>query len=305
MQKEVEERTLHRMAKVHNFLENWQGSQNLRATQKESRVLDKQMTAVGYILVTEEIVKAFWSLIQHHGAAAFKLLRRSPLLPALCAKNLPGGWTQIINVRLIWGINHHPVESDEENVPESISDTESWPHWNGDLDNPNVSADECVADNESDIEHNTAIEDPECAEQQDVSAAPTVPGLVRPPWKSKRQAGRVLVTVNAIETRRNSGVKKKKDRMRQWYISFFMWLEREFRLEIWYGRMVRSSLRILVDKEMYSRRIESFGEKHHFLSCESEQCMNIIPLSFAAEPSLHRTERQPIRLNHDENNYRQ
>jgi len=33
---EVEERTLPRMAKVHNFLEMWQGSQNLCATQKES-----------------------------------------------------------------------------------------------------------------------------------------------------------------------------------------------------------------------------------------------------------------------------
>jgi len=32
--KEAEERELHRMAKAHNFLEIWQGSQNLRATQK-------------------------------------------------------------------------------------------------------------------------------------------------------------------------------------------------------------------------------------------------------------------------------
>jgi hypothetical protein len=36
MKKEVEERTLHRMAKIHDFLEMWQGSQNLRVTQKES-----------------------------------------------------------------------------------------------------------------------------------------------------------------------------------------------------------------------------------------------------------------------------
>jgi len=35
MKKEAEERKLHRMAKVHDFLEMWQGSQNLRATQKE------------------------------------------------------------------------------------------------------------------------------------------------------------------------------------------------------------------------------------------------------------------------------
>jgi len=37
MKQEMEERTLHRMAKVHDFLEMWQGSQNLSAIQKESR----------------------------------------------------------------------------------------------------------------------------------------------------------------------------------------------------------------------------------------------------------------------------
>jgi hypothetical protein len=49
MKKEVEEKKLHRIAKVHDFLEMWQGSQNLRATQKESRAQNKQITAVGYI----------------------------------------------------------------------------------------------------------------------------------------------------------------------------------------------------------------------------------------------------------------
>jgi len=41
MKKEAEERKLHRMAKVHDFLEMWQGSQNLRATQRESRAQNK------------------------------------------------------------------------------------------------------------------------------------------------------------------------------------------------------------------------------------------------------------------------
>jgi len=72
MKKEAEERKLNRMAKLHNFLELWQGSQNLRAAQKESRAQNKQMTAVEYISDTEEIVKASWSLFQHDGAAAFK-----------------------------------------------------------------------------------------------------------------------------------------------------------------------------------------------------------------------------------------
>jgi len=78
MKKEAEERKLHRMAKVHDFLEMLQGSQNLRATQKESHAQNKQMTAVEYISDMEEIVKASWSLFQHDRAAAFKLSERSP-----------------------------------------------------------------------------------------------------------------------------------------------------------------------------------------------------------------------------------
>jgi len=206
---EAEERKLHRMAKVHNFLEMWQGSQNLCATQKKSRAQNKQMTAVGYISDTEEIVKSFWSLFQLDGAASFKLSARSPLPPALSAKDLPGGQTQILNVRRIRRINRHPVESDEDSAPESISDTEDWLNWNGDLDNPNDSEEDCAADDDSNLEHNNCIEDPECPEQQDVSAAPNVPGLVRPTRKSKRQAENVLMTVNAAETRRNTGGKKK------------------------------------------------------------------------------------------------
>jgi len=42
-----------------------------------------------------------------------------------------------------------------------------------------------------------------------VSAVPNFPGLIWPTQKSKRQAEKVLMTVNAIETRRNKGVEKK------------------------------------------------------------------------------------------------
>jgi len=61
IKKELEEPKLNRMAKVYDFLEMWQGSQNLHATQRESRVKYKQMTAVRYISDTEEIMKASWS----------------------------------------------------------------------------------------------------------------------------------------------------------------------------------------------------------------------------------------------------
>jgi len=209
MKKEAEERKLHRMAKVHDFLEMWQGSQNLRSTRKESHTQNTPMTAVGYISDMEEIVKASWSLFQHDGVAAFKMSERSPLPPALSAKNLPCGRTQILNVCRIWRINRHPVESDEGSAPESLSDTEDWLNWNGDLHNPNVSEDDCAPEIESDIEHDNNIVDPQCPEQRDVSATPNVPRLIRPTRKSKRQAEKVLVTVNAMETRRTKGVKGK------------------------------------------------------------------------------------------------
>jgi len=160
-------------------------------------------------LDTEQIVKASWSLFPHDGAAAFKLSERSPLPPALSAKVLTGGCTQIFDVRRIWWINCHPVESDEDSATESNSDSKNLLHLNGDCDNPNGSEDDCAADNESDIKHNNGIEDPECPEGQDVSAAPNVPWLIRPTRKSKRHAEMVLVTVNAIERWRNKVVKKK------------------------------------------------------------------------------------------------
>jgi len=180
MKKEVEERKLRRMAKVHDILEMWQDSQNLRATHKEHCAQNKQMTAVGYISDMEEIVKASWSLFQHDGAAAFKLSERSPLPPPLSAKDLPGGRTQILNVRRIRRSIRHPVESDEDSTSQRISNTEDWLNWNGDIDNPNDSKDDFVADFESDIEQYNSVDDPECPEQRDMSAAPNVPGLIRP-----------------------------------------------------------------------------------------------------------------------------
>jgi len=182
---EVEEPKLPRMAKVQDILEMLQGSQNLRATQKESCAQNKQMTAVGYILDTEEIVKASWSLFQHDGAAAFKLSDRSPLPPPLSAQDLPGGRTEILNVRQIRRINGHPVGSDEDSLPQTISDTEDWLNWNVDLGNPNDSDDNCAADVESDIQQYNPIEDSECPEQRVVISAPNVPISIWPTQKSE------------------------------------------------------------------------------------------------------------------------
>jgi len=140
--------------------------------------------------------------------AELKFSERSPLPPALTAKDLPGGRTQIVNDCRIRRINRHLVETNEDSPPECISDNEVWLNWNGDLDNPNNCEDDCAADIESDINQDNSIEDLECPEQRDVSAAPNVPGLIWPTPKSKRQAEKILVTVNAIETRRNKGMTK-------------------------------------------------------------------------------------------------
>jgi hypothetical protein len=163
----------------------------------------------------EEILKASWSLFQHDSAAAFTLSERSPLPLALSAKDDHAGQTQISNVRRIWRINTpHPVESDEDGAPEGISDTDDWLNRNGDVDNANDSEDDWVGDVESDIKQDNSIEDLQCPVQRDMSAAPNGLGLMRPRPRSKRQAEKLLVTVNAIETRRNQVVKKLYYRMR-------------------------------------------------------------------------------------------
>ena len=132
MKKEAEERKLHRMAKVHDFLETWQGSHNLRVTHNESCDQHMQMTAVGYNSLTKEILNASWSHSQHDGAAALKFSERSPLQPPLSAKDHPGGQPKMLNFCRIRKINHHPVESHEDIPPGSISDTEELLYRNGD-----------------------------------------------------------------------------------------------------------------------------------------------------------------------------
>ena len=112
-----------------------------------------------------------------------------------------------MNVCQIRRIKLHPVESDEDTVPESISNTEDSLNWNEDLNNPNDCEDNCMANDESDIKQEYSIEDPQCPEQQDVSAAPNDSRLIYPTQKSKTHTDQQLVTLNAIEMRMNKGVK--------------------------------------------------------------------------------------------------
>jgi hypothetical protein len=55
------------------------------------------------------------------------------------------------------------------------------------MNNPNDSKEDCAADDESDIEQYTSIEDSQYPNQRDVSTAQNVPGLVWAAGKSKRQ----------------------------------------------------------------------------------------------------------------------
>jgi len=197
------------MAKVHDFLEMSQGTHNLCAKQKEFCAQMMQRTAERYILNTENIMKASWSLLQHDSAAALQLSERSPLQPALSPKNHPGGQTQIVNVHQISRINLYPVRSDEDSAPEGTSVTEDSLNWTGDFDNPNDSEDDCAADVEFDLEQDNVFDDPECTEQRDVGAIPNVAGLIWPTRKSKRSPWKVMVIVSATETRRNMGVNRK------------------------------------------------------------------------------------------------
>jgi len=209
MKREAEENKLHWMAKVHNFLEMWQGSQNLRASQKESRTQNNSMTAVGYISDNEGIVKALWSNFQHDGAAALKLSEQSTVPPALFARNLTGGQAEVLTVRWVKRIDRHPAKSDEDSSPENISGTANWLHWNGNLDNPNDSEDDWAADNESEMELDSGSEHSEIPEQQHLSATLNVSGLIWPIQWSKKKVEKTLMTVNIMETRRNKGIKKK------------------------------------------------------------------------------------------------
>jgi len=88
-------------------------------------------------------------------------------------------------------------------------DTDNWHEWNGDCDNSNESKADYKADDVSDIEQDNGIEDPESPEQPDVSARQNVPRLIRPTQRAVKIAEQMLMTVNAMETKRDLGNKLK------------------------------------------------------------------------------------------------
>jgi len=167
------------------------------------------MTAIRYIWDNAEMVKASWWNFQQDGVAAFKLLVKSPLPPALSAQGIPGGPNEVLNVHQIKWINHHRAESDEYSSPEIIADTKIWFNSNGDLDNSNNSKDDAEADNEPDLEWDNRSDNSETLEPRNVSATLNVPRLIQLLRLSKMKAEMDLMNVNIMQTRRNKGIKKK------------------------------------------------------------------------------------------------
>jgi len=126
------------------------------------------MAALQYILAMKDILQASWSYFQHDGVAPCILSERSPLPPALSAKNLAGEQTPVSKLGKFKYINRHPAKRNDDSASDSISNTENWLDWNGELDNPNVSEDDCEGDNEFEIVSDDGINDPECQDQRNM-----------------------------------------------------------------------------------------------------------------------------------------
>lgn len=96
-----------------------------------------------------------------------------------------------------------------DSAHDCICDTANCLYGNGDLDHANDNDDSCKAHNESDLEQDSGIQDRESPEQWDVSAIPIVPGMISPAERLHNLNDMVLITVCAIETRRNKEHKTK------------------------------------------------------------------------------------------------
>jgi hypothetical protein len=72
------------------------------------------------------------------------------------------------------------------------------------------------------VELNNGCEQSETPELWSANAAPNVPRLIRPMLRSKKKVEKPLLMVNIKETRRNKGIKKMQDRIRQCIITKFI-----------------------------------------------------------------------------------
>jgi hypothetical protein len=106
-------------------------------------------------------------------------------------------------------IDCYPAERFEDSAQETMSDTENWLNWNGQMVDSNKSKDYCDADNESDIELGVGIKPLESPEHRFETATANILRLNHPFQRSMNQAVHGLITVSAMETRWNKGNKRK------------------------------------------------------------------------------------------------
>lgn len=212
IKKEAEQKKLHRLAKVHDFLELWRGSQELRVTQKASRAQNAAMTAMGYISDTEETQEKSWSTFAHDGVVAFKSNEKA-LPKSLPLTEIGDGQARVRHFRRIRRIDRHPNDTDGDSGGEGHSDTEDWLNWNGDFDDEDgddendSSADEDLDSALASISRTKVIPDP-----SRVDAALNIPGLIRPVRKSSRIRQLAVMesaTAKVVQTTRGRGGKRK------------------------------------------------------------------------------------------------
>jgi len=209
MKKEAEKRKLHRMAQVHEFLGvvagqpkptcYTEGILRSRKAAGSCRIHFGHGRECQSILVTLSIC---WS-------GCIQIIRKITLASSSVCKGPP--WGRNSNIYSL------PNQKNQSSSSRRWWGSRTWKrfghgnwfNWIGDLDRPTDREDNWVAAGESDLEQDIGIEDPECLDLWDVSATPNVPGLIRPTRKSQRQAENVMVMVNAMETQRKKGLKKK------------------------------------------------------------------------------------------------
>jgi hypothetical protein len=73
MQPEKKQTMLGTLPEVYDFLHIWHRRGNLQYTKRELFGQTKEMTAIGYISDTEEVVKVPWSIFQTDSAAALNV----------------------------------------------------------------------------------------------------------------------------------------------------------------------------------------------------------------------------------------
>jgi hypothetical protein len=189
LKQEKEDQKLHRMAKVHDFLEVWVASRKLRDGQKESRRQNPQMTAAGYISDTEEQEGADWSDFEDDGESALHA-SKSTTPTVLSADKLLDGEPKVLRVAQIRRIDRRAFESDTEGPETDAEDCLNW-------DEEEETLDDCVAELQDD---DTANPDEEMQSAMATEphqellalAAPAIPGFVRPQRASKRIASMAI-----------------------------------------------------------------------------------------------------------------